>query len=381
MSSVRPGDSLEAEPSPKRRRSSGPSFEGDQEHESGSAEFEGVLNEESDDVAKNELPGLVPHYGSGDVEAPNSEKEDESGQVFSLLADYEDDEDEDMEEPPSALEQNAETQQTVASNSDAPKSEPEDLPNGTPPPDLAEESPPPQGSSEKNPMDLPPHLMTGPGASPKDQQTEGGNHAAQVEDEVGSLGNSANEKVLDEGELQKEGSRSANSGEGQSPEPSDACTEELDQILPEEYRQPPVGEVSSDVQETVKSLLEVQLKQNVFFNEEIMVNKQFRNPCFLTKMSTHFGINEFGTLLSPEIYDPENMPKEDMAEGLRAERQRRASTSHISSNPGTGGRIVAPLSAPPGVQNAILQGQRRLREKFTVMAGGKTRPSKWDSGR
>lgn len=43
-------------------------------------------------------------------------------------------------------------------------------------------------------------------------------------------------------------------------------------------------------------------------------------------------------------------------------------------------RVMGPPSAPPGVQNAILQGQRRLREKFTTMAAGKTRPSKWDTG-
>lgn len=65
-----------------------------------------------------------------------------------------------------------------------------------------------------------------------------------------------------------------------------------------------------------------------------MANKQFRNPCFLTKMSVHFGIDEFGTELVQQIYNPHNLPREDCADGLRAERYRRASTSQIPAPAG-----------------------------------------------
>lgn len=73
-----------------------------------------------------------------------------------------------------------------------------------------------------------------------------------------------------------------------------------------------------------------------------MANKQFRNPCFLTKMSVHFGIDEFGTELVHEIYNPHNLPREDYADGIRAERFRRASTSQATAP--TGGTGSAKLS-------------------------------------
>lgn len=93
------------------------------------------------------------------------------------------------------------------------------------------------------------------------------------------------------------------------------------------------------MQKTVSHLLEIQRTQNVYFNEEIMAHKKFRNPCFLTKMSAHFGIDEFGTELTPPIYNPHSLGKEDYSDCLRVDRSRRASTSQISAPGGAPGVV------------------------------------------
>lgn len=56
------------------------------------------------------------------------------------------------------------------------------------------------------------------------------------------------------------------------------------------------------------------MKQGRDMNDEIQKKKSFRNPSIYEKLILHCGIDEFGTNLPPEIFDPNQFRKKETHE-------------------------------------------------------------------
>lgn len=62
------------------------------------------------------------------------------------------------------------------------------------------------------------------------------------------------------------------------------------------------------------SRLHSMMKQGRDMNDEIQKKKSFRNPSIYEKLILHCGIDEFGTNLPPEIFDPNQFRKKETHE-------------------------------------------------------------------
>ena len=61
----------------------------------------------------------------------------------------------------------------------------------------------------------------------------------------------------------------------------------------------------------------LQLKRRgISINDQISGTKGFRNPDFLQSALEHFKVEERGTMLSPDVFDPSDYPAEDYYDEL-----------------------------------------------------------------
>ncbi|KAJ1674431.1 hypothetical protein EV182_003288, partial [Spiromyces aspiralis] len=127
----------------------------------------------------------------------------------------------------------------------------------------------------------------------------------------------------------------------------------------------PPGECDSDVQAKFE-MWHARRAEGAFFNDQLLKNKQFRNPNIYAKLVEHLGLEETGSNFDPAVFDPAGFPKglyidELIKEQHRlAERreaaQKRSKRHHIyfrSGSETTGaakpGNVAGPISANGGL--------------------------------
>lgn len=91
-------------------------------------------------------------------------------------------------------------------------------------------------------------------------------------------------------------------------------------------------------------------QQGVGFNDRLLCNRAFHNPNIATKMLEFVGVNEHGTNLPPEIYDPNDFPVDADYEAIGRTCGRRALTAAAAAQRSKweeSSRPANPQIAPP----------------------------------
>lgn len=82
---------------------------------------------------------------------------------------------------------------------------------------------------------------------------------------------------------------------------------------------PPSGEADPEVQARVARWLELQSSTGRRLTDTLRASRDYRNPEFFRKMIGYWEIEEHGSALPPESFDPGALPQEDTLEALKAE--------------------------------------------------------------
>ena len=88
--------------------------------------------------------------------------------------------------------------------------------------------------------------------------------------------------------------------------------------LPPELASAPPGECDLEVQARVARWLELQ-RDGRRLTDTLRSSRDYRNPEFFKKMVEYWEIDEHGTALPPEVFNPGALPKEDFIEALKKE--------------------------------------------------------------
>lgn len=90
----------------------------------------------------------------------------------------------------------------------------------------------------------------------------------------------------------------------------------LDTLPPEIAVSP--GECDPEIQNRVSKWIELQQHGRLLV-DELRASRAYRNPEFFRKMVDYWEIDEYGTAFSETIFDPHNVPPEDMLTALQSE--------------------------------------------------------------
>lgn len=151
-------------------------------------------------------------------------------------------------------------------------------------------------------------------------------------------------------------------------------------VLPPE----PTGSLAKEMEEKFRGLVE-KTKEGYRVNEHIRNAKAFRNPDILEKLVAFFDVRECGTNYPPELYDTQELTKEDMYEKL--EEARRKWEERQARKPGekmafaSGGVLNPPAAAPALSSDALGAAGAAARAAAAALASKQpgVRKSKWDS--
>ncbi|EGG00613.1 uncharacterized protein MELLADRAFT_67653 [Melampsora larici-populina 98AG31] len=72
--------------------------------------------------------------------------------------------------------------------------------------------------------------------------------------------------------------------------------------------------------------------QGIYFNDNLVKNKSYRNPHIYTKLVQFVDVEETGSNFSPDIWDPLGFPTEAYADALREKQQKAADAKQLSKS-------------------------------------------------
>mmetsp|Transcript_20431 Transcript_20431/g.36663 ORF Transcript_20431/g.36663 Transcript_20431/m.36663 type:complete len:262 (-) Transcript_20431:124-909(-) len=87
-------------------------------------------------------------------------------------------------------------------------------------------------------------------------------------------------------------------------------------LLPPELRDPLPTSCPPELQDRFRGFLEKTQRTGKTFNFALKSQKAYRNPNFMQNSVQYFGIEQYGSAFSPEVFDPTNLPLEDTKEAL-----------------------------------------------------------------
>ncbi|KAF6253163.1 hypothetical protein COO60DRAFT_1548527 [Scenedesmus sp. NREL 46B-D3] len=127
-------------------------------------------------------------------------------------------------------------------------------------------------------------------------------------------------------------------------------------ILPPELREAPPGQPSESMQARVESIYRTQVQTGKSLVSVLRKNRRWQNPDFLEKMVRYYHLDQYGSSLSVDVFDPKGIPDEDKWPALAAvlqqrkrmrgaEVQFRSSGQQQQSSAGAAGGAAGGLSA------------------------------------
>mmetsp|Transcript_32439 Transcript_32439/g.39262 ORF Transcript_32439/g.39262 Transcript_32439/m.39262 type:complete len:285 (+) Transcript_32439:180-1034(+) len=173
-----------------------------------------------------------------------------------------------------------------------------------------------------------------------------------------------------------------------------------------EIPEAPSGKCEQELQDKIVKYLQLKA-QGRSLNSELRSLKSYRNPDFLQQCVDRWNIKQHNSHLSPEIFDPENLPKEDYYDQIakevekiqeaknKANAAKAANRTQIEFTPGTQAKATTGAAAmvnrptgipglPAGVPNvaatvSAFQAAALLKARqATTKTDGQERKRKWD---
>eukprot|EP00898_Chlorokybus_atmophyticus_P001327 jgi/Chlat1/2195/Chrsp17S02857 len=164
---------------------------------------------------------------------------------------------------------------------------------------------------------------------------------------------------------------------------------------------PPPGKCDPKLQGLIVKFLDIKERKHILINTELRRSKAYRNPDFLSHAVETFEIDELGTQLPKDKFDPRGMDPADFYDTLAAEQRREAERKEAQRKPATrvefvqGGIQRTAVGVPAtlsGTETRPAVGMPRLSAQTasggsaagdTVAAGAKaavaaSKKSKWD---
>ncbi|WIA19382.1 hypothetical protein OEZ85_004005 [Tetradesmus obliquus] len=181
-------------------------------------------------------------------------------------------------------------------------------------------------------------------------------------------------------------------------------------ILPPELREPPPGQPSEGMQARVESIYRTQMQTGKSIVSVLRKNRRWQNPDFLEKMVRYYHLDQYGSSLSSDVFDPKGIPDEDKWPALAAVLQQRkrargaevqfrssgqqqqqqagagaaAAAAAAAALPGGGGAAAAgsglpaaPKMLPPDPRKVEVA-QAQAQALANALLSNATKKSKWD---
>ena len=151
----------------------------------------------------------------------------------------------------------------------------------------------------------------------------------------------------------------------------------------------PPGSLPKEMEEKFRGLIE-KTREGYRVNEHIRNAKAFRNPDILEKLVAFFDVRESGTNYPPELYDTQELSKEDFFEKL--EEARRKWEERQARKPGeklafASGGTLNPAAAAPGAAHGAISSEALGAAGLAARAAAAAlaakpgaRKSKWGAG-
>eukprot|EP01023_Acetabularia_acetabulum_P060254 TRINITY_DN7241_c0_g1_i1.p2 TRINITY_DN7241_c0_g1~~TRINITY_DN7241_c0_g1_i1.p2 ORF type:complete len:205 (-),score=35.21 TRINITY_DN7241_c0_g1_i1:644-1258(-) len=139
----------------------------------------------------------------------------------------------------------------------------------------------------------------------------------------------------------------------------------------EDYALPSEDQVTAEIVQRIQQLKEKQ-QEGIQLTQELKKQKDYKNPDFLRKMVQHFQIEQYGSCLSKEVFDPgsfdesnyiTNLQKQWKAEEAKRQRARQQQKSKLEFTKGT---TLKPPSKPPGLDTQEIIQQAKAQAEAGV---------------
>ncbi|KAI4371010.1 hypothetical protein MLD38_019290 [Melastoma candidum] len=167
-------------------------------------------------------------------------------------------------------------------------------------------------------------------------------------------------------------STDSNAAEGDDTARTPGAIDPLDKFLPS----PPATLCSRELQDKVRKFLKYK-KAGKSFNAEVRNRKDYRNPDFLLHAVTYQGIDQVGSCLSKDVFDPHGYDLSDYYDQIEADMKREQERKRSQQIDLVSGGAQAAAAAALQKVNMSLTGDG-LRAVDTALRDGRQKKSKWD---